>query len=267
MAYNLRSQEDAVFLYNQQTQEIGSLLKKAREELSLSLEEVSSRLHICKTYLLALEEGHFDKLPGKVYLFGFLRRYAKSLCLDSQELVRRIERASPDDFHLSHLPLAKAEDQFPQKKYIIYSSFIVSLFVLSYLIYQAENKTIEPTLLIDQRDVSTFGPIVSEPSASEEPITSIVSEPAAEPFEESLPALVLYARHDCWIKIVNQTGKKICTKLLKQDEEYLVPDFSGLLLTTGNAGGLDILVNGKKRPSLGLSGQVIKNIPLDSYRS
>ncbi|MBI1954751.1 MAG: helix-turn-helix domain-containing protein, partial [Proteobacteria bacterium] len=195
MASNLRSQEDAVFLYNQQTQEIGSLLKKASEEISLSLEEVSGRLHICKTYLLALEEGHFDKLPGKVYLFGFLQRYAKSLYLDSQELVRRIERVSPDDFHLSHLPLARAEDQFPQKKYIIYSSFILSLFVLSYLIYQVDNKTIEPTLLAEQRDVSEL--IVSEPT--EEPITSIVSEtivsepsePAAEPFEESLPTLVL----------------------------------------------------------------------------
>jgi cytoskeleton protein RodZ len=42
-----------------------------------------------------------------------------------------------------------------------------------------------------------------------------------------------------------------------------VPEEKGLLLTTGNAGGIEISVNGKKLKSLGTVGLVKRDIPLD----
>jgi cytoskeleton protein RodZ len=42
-----------------------------------------------------------------------------------------------------------------------------------------------------------------------------------------------------------------------------VPDEQGLMLTTGNAGGIEILVNGTKLKSLGTVGLVKRDIPLD----
>jgi cytoskeletal protein RodZ len=48
--------------------ELGTLLKKAREEKGLSLDDIQEETKIRKKYLEAIEENNFDILPGKVYL-------------------------------------------------------------------------------------------------------------------------------------------------------------------------------------------------------
>lgn len=52
-------------------------------------------------------------------------------------------------------------------------------------------------------------------------------------------------------------------RTLKPGETYRVPNRSGLTLFTGNAGGLDVTVDGKKAPSLGASGTVRRNVALE----
>ena len=52
------------------------------------------------------------------------------------------------------------------------------------------------------------------------------------------------------------------SRLLRQGEAYTVPERSGLTLTAGNAGSLEITVDGKVAPSLGASKQVKRDIPL-----
>ena len=44
---------------------------------------------------------------------------------------------------------------------------------------------------------------------------------------------------------------------------YLYPNQPGLLLTVGNAGGLDVLVDGQVLPPLGGVGLVRRDLPLD----
>ncbi len=46
-------------------------------------------------------------------------------------------------------------------------------------------------------------------------------------------------------------------------DRIAVPDLPGLTLFTGNAGGLEIVVDGRPLPSLGPVGAVRRNIPLD----
>ncbi|MBT9166842.1 MAG: hypothetical protein DDT19_00166 [Syntrophomonadaceae bacterium] len=74
--------------------EIGQVLRQAREERGMTLEQVSSRTMIAKKYLLALEEGDFNLFPGEVYLKGALRKYAAELGLNKEELISRYGSAS-----------------------------------------------------------------------------------------------------------------------------------------------------------------------------
>ena len=60
-------------------QGIGEILKKTREELGISLEEVAEATKIRTKYLRALEEENFDALPGDVYAKGFATAYLKYL--------------------------------------------------------------------------------------------------------------------------------------------------------------------------------------------
>ena len=72
-------------------QEIGAILRNAREEQRMSLRQVSESLHIRVDYLLALEDGDYSPLPGITYAKGYLRRYVSFLHLDQTEILRRLE--------------------------------------------------------------------------------------------------------------------------------------------------------------------------------
>jgi len=89
--------------------------------------------------------------------------------------------------------------------------------------------------------------------------------------EAALPAgtpkgIVLEARIDSWIKIVDGTGKVVFSQILRAGDHYALPDQPGLVLDTGNAGGLDVIVNGSKAPALGEVGAVRHRIVMDPAR-
>ena len=57
---------------------------------------------------------------------------------------------------------------------------------------------------------------------------------------------------------------RILEPTIRAGETYAVPDEKGLVLNTGNAGGIDLAVDGKILPSLGSVGLVKRNIALDA---
>ncbi len=77
-----------------ETEEIGSVLKAAREASGVSLDDVSALLKIRSVHLQALEEDDFDNLPGSVYAIGFIRTYANYLELNGAELIGRYKMAT-----------------------------------------------------------------------------------------------------------------------------------------------------------------------------
>jgi cytoskeletal protein RodZ len=67
--------------------ELGDLLRKAREAKGLSLAQVEEATRIRGAYLQALEEEAFEQLPAPVYTRGFLKNYALYLGLDAQQVL------------------------------------------------------------------------------------------------------------------------------------------------------------------------------------
>src|SRR5215467_7858226 len=65
----------------------GDKFRKAREKKELSLDDVSNVTKISSRMLQAIEEEHFDQLPGGVFNKGFIRAYAKHLGLNDEEAV------------------------------------------------------------------------------------------------------------------------------------------------------------------------------------
>lgn len=68
--------------------EIGRILQETRETAKISLEDAEASLRIKKEYLIALESGNFNLLPGTTYVSGFLKSYTQYLGLNiNQSLV------------------------------------------------------------------------------------------------------------------------------------------------------------------------------------
>jgi cytoskeleton protein RodZ len=78
--------------------------------------------------------------------------------------------------------------------------------------------------------------------------------------------IVLRAREENWVQVRDGTNAPVMTRVLKPGDILKVPDRTGLTLMTGNAGGLDILVDGETVPSLGAPGQVRRNVALDAEK-
>jgi cytoskeleton protein RodZ len=70
------------------------------------------------------------------------------------------------------------------------------------------------------------------------------------------------ARADSWIQIRDADQGIVFSRVLKAGETYRVPR-TGLILRTGNAGALEVLVDGKPAPSLGALGTLRRNVTLE----
>ena len=66
---------------------VGEYLQKLRVEKNVSLEEVAEKTGIRVQYLQALENGDYNKIPGDVFIKGFIRNYGNYLGVDGNGLV------------------------------------------------------------------------------------------------------------------------------------------------------------------------------------
>ena len=65
----------------------GALLRAAREAVGLSVEAVAHQLKLAPGQVRALESDDFEKLPGRTFVRGFLRNYARLTGLDANRVL------------------------------------------------------------------------------------------------------------------------------------------------------------------------------------
>jgi cytoskeleton protein RodZ len=113
----------------------------------------------------------------------------------------------------------------------------------------------------------------ASPGGSAEPAIPSVPQVAALPSDgrvfgaqNSDARVVIKARGESWVQIRDAANTPLLTRVLRAGDSYLVPNKAGLVMMTGNAGVLDVLVDGNPAPSLGAVGAVRRNIALDADR-
>lgn len=112
--------------------------------------------------------------------------------------------------------------------------------------------------------------------ATQLPATQPAAPPlaAAKPVPASAPAapaaadptatrIAIRALSDCWIQVRGPDQAIVFSRVLKSGEVYKVPSRAGLSLRTGNAGALEIAVDGKTAPAIGGVGTLRRDVVLD----
>ena len=312
--------------------EIGTMLRRRREEIGQDLAAISAVTHIKPVFLKAIEEGRRKDLPGTAYMIGYIRTYADYLGFDGNRLINDYhaelagqrkwvdKRADPVE-----PPPAAALSQIQASPVVVLGGVVI-LALAAYGVWSifsgGEGET--ETAAIDPPAEETAP---ADPAPSEEPEVAVVPPPApsptnaeastgaepTEPADEAPPAetapaeapaaaedqvppeadiasageevveesppqeaaaqaegeagkIVVRARLESWIQITNEKKEVVFSRVLRSGETYTVPEEKGLMLTTGNAGGIEISVNGKKLKSLGTVGLVKRDIPLDAKK-
>ena len=270
----------------------GEYLKKERESMSVSLEEISAATRIRKVFLEAIEGDDIDKLPAEVFVVGFLKAYASYVGLNKNEVVLQYKR------YLDSLKNVKEITLPPKKpllsKHVLIASplvviiLIVFIFSYFYLGKKEEIKTrtnvisklaavppVPPkeTMVQTPLPEETAGSAVKQPKEpgstislveEAEPLTS--EKKKAEPQKEGEKTLLVKASETTWLR-VQIDDKPPLEVLLKTGENLTWNALHTLKLFIGNAGGIDLFYNGKALGKLGNSGQVVSiTLPNEKFR-
>jgi cytoskeleton protein RodZ len=97
------------------------------------------------------------------------------------------------------------------------------------------------------------------------PVASVSAPAAAE--SSGASRITLTALEETYVQVKDPSLKKphavLLARVLSPGESFQAPDREGLVLLTGNAGGVQVAVDGRSAGVLGKSGQVIKRLPLE----
>ena len=128
-------------------QQVGEVLRAARLEQGISVQDVARQLRLSVRQIEALEENEYGKLAGGTFLRGFVRNYAKLLQLDEAPLLRLLEQSVPPPPaqilppQIEGIPFPSNRDRI--KRYLIGSGAVLVLLLLVYEIYRGNEATVE----------------------------------------------------------------------------------------------------------------------------
>ncbi len=74
---------------------LGAFLREEREARGVALSDIATETKVPESALQSIEEDRFDDLPGEVFVRGFLRAYARSIDIDPDEVLSRLDRPAP----------------------------------------------------------------------------------------------------------------------------------------------------------------------------
>ena len=260
---------------------LGSYLKNQRESKKISLREVTKNTRVREYMLKAIEEDRHDLLPAATYVKGFLLAYAKYLNLDRNDILLRYERVlkgepvkrEPVPPPPAPSPKPKQKTSWSTKQTWVVGGVIVASFIVFYFFSPYSSKPLiepgpEKPILEEKSPVASSPPVTATTRAPEEktavgekkplapspPVTTTNSVPEKKPF-----SLQMKAVEETWVSLqVEGQSEKEMT--FKPGEGLSVLASNRIHMIIGNAGGLNLIWNGKVLDKFGKSGEVVKLI-------
>ena len=166
---------------------IGVEMLAARIRAGAELSDIAQKLRISQAYLQAIEEGRFDLLPGHVYVFGFLKTYARFLELDEDIVVDRFKAETTGRHHEARLAFPSAMDQgrLPSGRLLLGGLVIAVLAYAGWFVITSEERsTADRITPIPERFVAT---VATKAASAPSPVAVTPTELGAE----SAPAVAL----------------------------------------------------------------------------
>ena len=269
---------------------VGSDLRAARQRLGWALPDVAGNLRIRLPYLEAIEDGRLAELPGGAYAMGFVRTYATMVGLDAEEMVRRfrIEAQAVNVKPKLTFPAPVPQRGVPAGAVVLLGLVIAAGAYVGWYRYSGSNEgRVTQTAAAPPERLAAMAPASSTqspqiasilpstpPGAAPPPVAVPLPVPLPVPVAIAPPAptpvappvqtrLVLRAKSGGWVQVREKQGQVLLNRVLRAGETWPVPMRPQLLLTTSNAGAMELLVDGVATPSLGPVGAMRRDVPLD----
>ena len=260
---------------------LGERFRAAREARGLTLSDVAEHIRIRSVYLAAIEDENWAAIGAPVYIRGFLRTYARFLGLDPEEVVADFNgQASAPPAPVPNAPGAPpktsylADEQAPTRGLspLIWAASLVAVILIAVVVYNeamlrtrqtaaalpSNTQVASPAASASALAVSTTSPVTDQ-SASPEASASVSPGASPSPGLSTSPGpntLEVVFSAPSWLRVTVDGNVSM---------EGTFPagtarQFHGKIarLRIGNAGGVEIIVDGKSLGKLGSAGDVVE---------
>lgn len=240
----------------------GEYLKRERELREISLEEIRDSTKINIRFLKALEADKFDLLPGKFFTRGIIRSYAGYIGLDVRDVLDKY-----DELFLMKSSSEEKKDEEKDRsdkskptfklKILLWTFVILVLIAISvifYLKYGKKQTQVSQIAILEETEV---------PKTEEKRIPEITTDK----IEKGLK-LEFKVDQKTWFQIYAD-GELIFEGTKDAGETFPVSAEDEIIMHVGNAGGFTYTINGYQGKSLGMPGQVTRDvlINMENYKN
>ncbi|HYA87148.1 MAG TPA: RodZ domain-containing protein [Nitrospirota bacterium] len=237
---------------------LGKYLRDARETQGIDLREAAQQTRISLQYLKALEAEDFSKLPGAVFVRGFLKNYSKFLQLDETEVMKKFGELQQPPLVTEAQTLQTAPQPTVEEPTIntsaklpfepfIWGSIIVLVLVIALF-----------AALPPQRRKE-----IQQSAATSTLIGGATSASSGEQLKPEKLYLEVIAVENTWILVRTDTSPQK-KAILAKGESLIWSADERFLVSYGSAGALRLILNGKELNVDEPKNTVIKELTITS---
>ena len=237
----------------------GQILRQKRESKGLGVADVANTLCFRKSIIEAIESGNWDGLPHKVYVKGYVRKYASLLGADEDIglcMTDKCQEAAvdiPQNKKTRELKQEQKQHKYnPREIFSKMPKIPKTAFIYTGIVIVIVGFFVFDTMHKDQAATSKF-----------ENAVHVASNVINRDEKKNIPQitdskkLMITCHERTWISvIIDGTEKK--ELMLKPEEVVMLNAKEKFELLVGNAGGINIFLNGKDTGFTGEKGQVKK---------
>ena len=238
---------------------LGSLIAKARKDAGLSLEDLAAKTNIRISVLSEIEKDNFEHCGGETYARGHVRNIASILKADQKEFIRLYEEEQGGETRsIKDLLIENSVMRLPAEARKVSWKVLVMISVVSLIAVGIAQVVISN---VNTNDVVSAVPSASaSPAASETAAESPSAEPSAKNTFSSgtgVEVVINAVRAKSWLFVSDDAGRVLFSGQIPRGAVKVFSSDSQLNLKVGNAGGVDLKVNGKKVEAIGVDAEVV----------
>lgn len=247
---------------------LGSVIRQARIDAGLSIDDLSERTSIRAGLLKEIESDDFTKCGGETYARGHLRNIAPHIKMDSLLLLELYENEQSSQPRRIQEMLAENNVMTNpvDKKTISWKTLAgISLSTLALLAAVQIIISNSKTTTVTNPEVVASESAVAQPSntplATPTDVTSTISTPT--PTRDSyssgsgVSVSVSASRGNSWLFVSDSNGTTLYSGQIRNGQKLNFSATTRLSLKVGNAGAVDVSVNGKASQQIGNDGEVV----------
>jgi cytoskeletal protein RodZ len=256
---------------------VGETLRRERLRKELGLAQISRETKIPARLLEAIEKDRFELLPGGVFAKSFVRQYARYLGLDEEELAAAVDKAVHPVGDLSSFASSPTEPTFKVPRMSDWDgghsdssilpalARVVAVMLVCSAVYAWWQRSRRPAPVtppiaaVQKAAAPASKPAAPAPSAAAAPAQEATPAPGQTDNALANPAATvrvsLTADADDWLRVASD-GKVVMTDVLHPSEVKTFAAVDAMRIRIGDAGSLQMTINGKPAGPLGPKGQV-----------